>query len=119
MKKKDLFVRMSMESEYASELKALFRAEKERYVMNLYQLQSKADLTFKEARAFLLRWYGTPASMAINLSVDIHAIYNLQRKAKKKVEDTGLALDEIFGDYPPINFASDNYAPIEVTRLVS
>ena len=107
MAKKDLFV--NGRKEQISDVTAMFRKERETYAMNLYQLQSKAGLTFKEARAFLSQWYETVAAMAMDIGVGIHAIYNMQRRAKRKIADSKLSLEDIFGDYPPIDVASNTF----------
>jgi hypothetical protein len=113
MKKKDIF--LSIKSEQIPKIKAVFRSQKERYVMNMYQLQSIAGLTFKEARAFLLEWYGSVLDMAMDLGVGIHAIYNMQRRAKRKIAASGHTLDEIFVDYPPMNAASIDSLLLPIT----
>ena len=108
MAKKDLFVN-EKKKENIPDITAMFKKERETYAMNLYQLQSKAGLTFKEARAFLSQWYETVAAMAMDIGVGIHAIYNMRRRAKKKIADSGLAPDDIFGEYPPVNVASSTF----------
>jgi len=103
MKKKDLFLILDAneKNEITSEVREFIKKENERYAMNMYQLQSKAGLTFKEAQAYLMSWRGL-ADIIVRSLAEIHAIYNLQRRAKKKIADSGLTLEEIFGEYHPM-----------------
>lgn len=71
------------------------------FAMNMIALQEKAGLTYKEARAYLTTYNESPRDMAADLSMDVHSVYNLMRKATKKIDDSGLTLEEIWGDYVP------------------
>jgi len=73
------------------------------YAMNMLQLQEKCGLTYKEARAFLIRYRESVSVMAMDLGLSSHSVYNLQRRAKRKVESSGHTLKEIFGEYMPID----------------
>jgi len=76
------------------------REDKEVYAMNMLQLQENVGLTYKEAKAFIDRRRGyCNGDIATWLDVSVHSVYNLQRKAKKKIAESGLSLEEIFGDY--------------------
>jgi hypothetical protein len=93
-------IRKGTEEEMA-ETKAMINSWNETYAVNMLQLQEKAGLTYKEARAFLIPYRENVLSMSEGIAVSVHAIYNLQRKAKRKIDATGLTLEEIFGDYMP------------------
>jgi len=100
MAKKDL-IRMGTPEEIAAS-KMMQMVERMWYAMNMLQLQEKAGLTYKEARAFLIPYRDiTPVHLADRLGVDVHAIYNLQRNAEKKIAASGYTLEEIYGEYAP------------------
>ena len=66
-------------------------------------LQRSADLSYKEARAYLIDVYETPQVMADSLGVTLQAVYNMRRRAKKKVEECGMTEEEIFGEFVPVD----------------
>lgn len=61
------------------------------YALKLLELQEKAGLTYKEARVFLC---SRSAKMLFDLSVEwgitMEGVYNLSRRAAKKLEKAGL-----------------------------
>jgi len=60
------------------------------------RLQKTAILSYKEARAFLCEEYGeTPDMLAKEFGVTINAIYNLQRRARNKVNGCMFSYVEI------------------------
>jgi len=85
--------------------KAWRRYEKEQleerkvYALKMLELQEKAGLTYKEARVFL---HKRSSKMLYDLSVEwgitMEAIYNLSRRASKKVEKAGLAERVFLGE---------------------
>jgi DNA-directed RNA polymerase specialized sigma subunit len=90
-------------AEEAAAMPDIYREQRETYAMNMQQLQETAGLTYKEARAFLIYYRETVADMAEVLGISKTAVYNLQRKAKNKIALSGLTLEEIYGDYPPVD----------------
>lgn len=72
------------------------------YAMNMLALQEKAGLTYKEARAHLSPHWELTGGMAEDLGIDVHSVYNLQRRAKKKIEASGFTEEEIYGKWTPI-----------------
>jgi len=100
MAKKDMFRMGTPEEVTASQ--ARMEREREIYAMNMLQLQEKAGLTYKEARAFLIPYRDyTPWALADVFGIDVHAVYNLQRNAKKKIAASGYTLEEIYENYDP------------------
>jgi hypothetical protein len=84
-----------------------FKARKVNYAMNMYQLQSMAKLTFKEADAFLGLYYDYWRSADFNVPSD-NSIYSLRRRAKKKIATSGHTAEEIFDEY----FPKEEYAQL-------
>jgi hypothetical protein len=97
MRKSDLIRRATPEE--ATELREREREHMTQYAMNMYLLQSEAGLSFKEARAVMIPYHETNDMMAIDLGTDVRAVYNLQRRAKKKIEKTGMSFEDIVGAY--------------------
>jgi len=95
-------IRNGTEEEFNA-MRATIRLWNETYAVNMLQLQEICGLTYREARAFLIEYRENNITMAQDLDIDIHAIYNLKRKAKKKIEASGLTLEEIFGDHMPVS----------------
>jgi DNA-binding CsgD family transcriptional regulator len=60
----------------------------------LSRLQRSAQLTYKEARAVLCDKSEAQA-LANELGTTINAVYNLQRRAKKKIGYTGYTLEQM------------------------
>ncbi|MCL2142847.1 MAG: hypothetical protein FWH44_01110 [Methanomassiliicoccaceae archaeon] len=89
--------------EEAADVLALLGRMSSTYAINMLQLQEKVGLTYKEARAFLIPYRENAHAMAHALDIDIHSVYNLQRKAKKKIKDSGYSLEEIFEDHMPVS----------------
>jgi len=85
------------------------KARKENYVMNTYQFQSMAGLTFREAEAFLEPYYengGNPTGKATQFcdhdpewEPKEKAALSLMQKAEKKIARCGYTIEEIFGEY--------------------
>jgi len=92
------------------------KLREENYAMNMYQLQKKASLTFKEAEAFLELYYDYWVARKNNTMFGDYdpdapsdrSRYNLRRRAKKKIADSGYTIEEIFKEYFPIK----EYAPL-------
>jgi hypothetical protein len=99
----------------ASEEQIAFERSKEDeyrtgYAVAMLNLQEKAGLTFKEASVHVLET--TPIDLAEDWGVNVRSIYNLQRKAKKKIEESGYTSEELCGDY-----AYERHPPILVDRV--
>jgi len=101
MGKKNL-IREGTEEEFES-MRAIVGQWNETYAMNMLQLQETCGLTYREARAYLIPYRENTFSMATELGIGAHAIYNLKRKAKEKIEASGYTIEEIFGDYVPVD----------------
>lgn len=97
---KNTIIRMGTEEEITS-AKQIIRKRNETYAMNMVQLQEKADLTYREARAFLVPYRENNFAMAQALGITVNAVYNLQRKAREKIGASGFTLEEIYGEYVP------------------
>ena len=69
------------------------------YAVCMYQLQRKAKLSFKEARAYLCVNWEHPTTIAEEYGITKNEVHNLMRRSKKKVDATGLTDEEIFGEY--------------------
>ena len=108
-KSDDLFVRLDSVKQIPNY--EFFKARKENYAMNMYQFQSMAGLTFKEAEAFLESYYENKgnlvgrASMLCDYDPDWEpkekAALSLIDKAEKKIRKSGYTVEEIFDDYFP------------------
>ena len=66
------------------------------------RLQTRAGLSYKEARAYLIESYESTFTMADYFETSLQAVYNLQRRAKNKVKKSGMTLEEIFGEHIPV-----------------
>ena len=58
------------------------------------RLQISAQLTLEEARAILCEGE-TPEDLSKEFGTTVNAIYNMQRRAKKKIAMTGYSIGEI------------------------
>ena len=101
MKKHSLFRRATPEEE--SEITARYRSYDLIYAMNMLQLQETANLTFREAKAFLVEYKETECDLADDWGVSLQAVYNLQRRAREKIRKCGKTLEEIYGEYQPVD----------------
>ena len=97
---KSSIIRMGTEEEVTA-FRQMIKKWNETYAMNMVQLQEKAGLTYREARAFLVPYRENNFAMAQDLGITVNAVYNLQRKAKEKIDGSGLSLKEIYGEYVP------------------
>ena len=70
-----------------------------KYAMNLMLLQKELGLSYKEARALMIDRWETPSEMAADLDMDIHSVYNMERRSAKKLEKSGKTYVDIVGDY--------------------
>jgi hypothetical protein len=84
------------------DVRAYLHRQEIAYAMNMLHLQEKAGLTYKEARAHLTSYRGeSRRGLAMTFGVSLHAIYNMQLRAKQKISESSLTEKEIFGEYHP------------------
>lgn len=72
--------------------------ERKVYALKMLELQEKVGLTYKEARVFLL---SRSSKMLYDLSMEwgitMEAVYNLSRRALRKLEAAGLDKQDYLG----------------------
>lgn len=84
-----------------------------------YDLQRRYGLTYKEARVYLAgSGKGVNARLAEEFGVGVHAIYNLRRRARQKIEATCYSDDDA-AEFCDINPDWKGADPIESPTLNS
>jgi|GEM_PF-6477270 len=76
----------------------LEREEEIKYAVCMLRLQSRAGLTFKEARAYMCPHYEVLETIVIEYGITMQAAYNLARRARNKVAAAGLD-EDLFGKF--------------------
>jgi hypothetical protein len=103
MKKNDLIINVTTEDPEAT-VREMNKERDRIYAMNLWMLQEKAGLSFKEARVHLSNNREFFCNIAEEYGITTQAVYNIQRRAEKKIKDSGLTPEQIFGEDRPYTF---------------
>lgn len=68
---------------------------RQEYALKMLDLQEKAGLTFKEATVFLHRDSAKLMyQLATEWQISIEGVYNLSRRAQKKIDESDLQIDD-------------------------
>jgi hypothetical protein len=79
---------------------------KAKYAIAMWMLEEKAGLSYKEARVYLMDHRETIDSLEQEFGVTRKAIFNLMRRADRKVESSGMTALEIIGEENMPDFMS-------------
>jgi hypothetical protein len=86
-------------AEYDTVISDRVRVEYEKYAVCMLRLQQQANLTFKEARAYLCGHHEVYETLVKEYGITMKAVYNLARRGTEKVKKAGLNDEDLFGEY--------------------
>jgi len=72
------------------------------YAMVMWKLQELCGLTYKEARAHLMRYWEPEEKFAADLNISIASVRKLQSRAAWKVRSSGFDIRQMAGKYDAI-----------------
>lgn len=80
---------------------------RERYAVCMLLLEEEAGLTYREARAILHHSREEISDLAKIYGITEQGVYNMIRRAEKKIRDSGKTQSGILGEYAPDIFNID------------